>query len=82
MSSNDFTDMDALYGAFCDTATALSGRYVALANQAQTVQEEEQWMDKVMRLRDERRRVSPTDRATLTEHMERWAKDLRELEGR
>lgn len=73
-------DLTVLYDVMADTATALSGRYIELGEQAATPEEDEAWDAKLMALRDERWRVDPNDREAILEHTRRWAEELAELE--
>ncbi|MGW8526973.1 hypothetical protein [Nocardiopsis sp. NPDC055824] len=73
-------DLSVLYDAMSDTATALTGRYLELGENAATPEEEEVWDAKVMALREERRRVPSDDRDAIVEHTRRWAAELAELE--
>ncbi len=73
-------DIDVLYDVLCDTATALTARYVESARAAKTPEEEEHWGTKILDLRDERHSVDHNDREAIREHTRRWASELEELE--
>lgn len=80
MTASPRQDLTALYDAMVDTATALTGRYLELGENASTPEEEEAWDARVMALREERRRVPSGDRDAIVEHTRRWAAELAELE--
>ncbi|MFW5421077.1 hypothetical protein J0910_31165 [Nocardiopsis sp. CNT-189] len=70
-----------VYDAMSETANRLIGRYVSLSRSASTPQEKEEWMQQVLRVRDERRGIDPGDRAAMREHMDRWAAEYQRLES-
>ncbi|MEY9210576.1 hypothetical protein NI17_024195 (plasmid) [Thermobifida halotolerans] len=73
-------DINVLYDVLCDTATALTGRYIELGRAAKTPEEEEYWSSRIMALRNERRSVDHNDREAIREHTRRWVRELEELE--
>ncbi|WP_306366646.1 hypothetical protein [Nocardiopsis sp. CC223A] len=71
-----------LYDIFVDTATRLSGKYVALSRKASTEDERRRWWAEVMELRDLERSVDPDDREALIAHIEEWRAEVARLQGR
>lgn len=67
-----------IYDIFADTATRLGGKYIHLADEADSPEHEEYWIKKSVALRDEKQAVTPGNRAVLVEHINRWLTELEE----
>lgn len=71
-----------VYDIFSDTATRLSGKYVALSRRATTGVEREQWWRKVLELKRLRKSIDPDDRETLVAHIRQWNAEFNRLRER
>ncbi|MFE9246678.1 hypothetical protein [Nocardiopsis sp. NPDC006938] len=69
-----------LYDIFADTATRLSGKYVALSDHASNPTERDRWWKKVLELKAARRVVDPRDRDALIAHTRRWQAEVQRLQ--
>lgn len=70
-----------VFDTFAETASRLTGAYVARMDAAATKHEGEEWWKKVMTLRNTKRAVPAYDRAQLIAHIRLWAAELAELQG-
>ncbi|MBO0657224.1 hypothetical protein [Streptomyces triculaminicus] len=70
-----------VYDTFAETASQLTGQYIALSRAASTEEESEEWWQKVMTLRDTQHAVPARDRAQLIAHIRIWRAELEALKA-
>lgn len=86
MMHSDYSLLDgaAMYDVFYEAGTKLGGRLVALANKAGAAGDkktEQQWMNGLFRLDDERAAVDSNDRAAQIAAVKRWNARRAELKA-
>ena len=69
----------AVYDAFAEAATRLTGRYTRLSDTAASAEERERWWQKALELRDAKRDVPADDRAQLIARIGEWEAELARL---
>ncbi|MEU3262233.1 hypothetical protein ABZ694_31375 [Streptomyces albidoflavus] len=70
-----------MYDIFAELATQLTGRYIRLSDTAPSAAERDQWWQKVLELRQNKRAVPARERAALIAHISQWEAELSRLRG-
>ncbi len=79
MAHRRSADLSLLQRTFVAVGDELTGRYVALHDEARDEQEKQCWMDRVIDVRERKRSVAATDREALNRCIEEWSRTLEVL---